>query len=349
MSSLSDDNKGSKRQRTKEVKDNRIVVNVGGKLFPTFRSTLTMQSTYFEKRLSGRFSDDAGDSEIIVDRDHEPFSIILSYLRSGKLSVLSDQLTLRLVLIEADFYGIDELVDMVRDKCYCNLNHIVASNFDESSSAQCLLEFPTYEHIINHPKFPSMYFSMGSYCRIISTQILPQNKYVRINPVDTMCYFEVWQAITYERLSDSRIFTEPALTCREPVVDWTTIIDPLSWPKDCLLSFKANMMEQHIPVSFWLGLYSSAESWHICTKSILAPNETNHKYTVRVNGLPETKNAELVEIYTLDATFELNSSVSEYRLMAYANPNLNPGFDDLVNVKELDNFMHFGSNTIHDI
>ena len=85
MSSDSNDNNANKRQRTDDVKDARVVVNVGGKSFPTFRSTLTMKSTYFEKRLSGRFSDDAGDSEIIVDRDHEPFSIILSYLRSGVL------------------------------------------------------------------------------------------------------------------------------------------------------------------------------------------------------------------------------------------------------------------------
>ena len=115
MSSLPTKTNVNKRQRTDKIEDNRIIVNVGGKLFPTFRSTLTMKSTYFEKRLSGRFSDDADDSEIMVDRDHESFSIILSYLRSGKLSVPSGQLTVRLVLIEADFYGIDELVDMVRD------------------------------------------------------------------------------------------------------------------------------------------------------------------------------------------------------------------------------------------
>ena len=180
MSGLPTDNNANKRPRTDNIEDNRITINVGGKLFPTFRSTLTMKSTYFSKRLSGRFSDDAGDSDIIVDRDHEPFSIILSYLRSGKLSVPSDQLTLRLVLVEADFYGIDELVDMVRDKCYCNLHHISAGSYDEACVENCKADFPSYEQIIEHRFFPSMYFDKVSYYRVISTQILPENKVVRI-------------------------------------------------------------------------------------------------------------------------------------------------------------------------
>ena len=173
----------NKRQRTDNIEDYRVIVNVGGKLFPTFRSTLTMKSTYFEKRLSGRFSDDAGDSEIIVDRDHESFGIILSYLRSGKLSVPSDQLTLRLVLIEAEFYGIDELVDTVRDKCYCNLHHIDADDYDDECVDSCKTDFPSYEQIIEHKFFPSMYFNKVNYYRVISTQTLPENKCVRLTSI----------------------------------------------------------------------------------------------------------------------------------------------------------------------
>ena len=335
----------TKRQRTDKIEDNRIVVNVGGKFFPTFRSTLTMKSTYFEKRLSGRFSDDAGDSEIIVDRDHEPFGVILSYLRSGKLLILPDKLLFSSVLIEADFYGIDELIDMVRDKFYCNLNHIrIDQGYDEAALAHCIIEFPSYEQLMEHPKFPSVYFSAESYYRVISTQILPKNKFVRVCPVD-VCFVEVWQSITFERLSDGRIYTEPALIplpyC-DPVVDWTSIKDPLNWPKksiDCR-NLKQYGLHQHIPISFWLGLNGFDDSWYMCTKSILAPNDTNHKYTVRINGHFETKNAELVEVYTLDATYDFNNSVSEFRVMAYADHR--GVIEDLVNVKELDNFMHFG-------
>ena len=200
MSSLSSLDHANKRPRTDNIEDNRIIVNVGGKIFPTFRSALTMKTTYFEKRLSGRFSDDAGDSEIIVDGDHEAFSIILSYLRSGKLLISPDKLLFSSVLIEADFYGIDELVDMVRDKCYCNLHHIAIDDYEEEDLIDiCKTEFPSYVQIIEHKFFPSMYFDKVNYYRVISTQILPENKYIQLLKLsdNTFEYIEVWQSVTY--------------------------------------------------------------------------------------------------------------------------------------------------------
>ena len=270
MSSDSNDNHANKRQRTDAVHDSRVVVNVGGKLFPTFRSTLTMKSTYFSKRLSGRFSD-AGDSEIIVDRDHEPFSIILSYLRSGVLSVPTDQLTLRLVLIEADFYGIDELVDMVRDKCYCNLNHINYSEDDSDALVENYTkEFPTYKHIINHAFFPSLYFDKVNYYRVMSTHVLPENKYARLIKLDdTVDYVEVWQSVTYECLLTHTVFVEPLLCLRHYAPSWMSQKSPTDWRET-----GNTFTRQLVPVSFWLGYnkdifanlaYSNKVSF--CTKS----------------------------------------------------------------------------------
>ena len=329
----------SKRQRTDQMKDDRIVVNVGGKLFPTFRSTLTMKSTYFSKRLSGRFSDDAGDSEIIVDRDHEPFSIILSYLRSGELSVQPDQLTLRLVLIEADFYGIDQLVDMVRDKCYCNLNHVEGKDYDEACLAKCLLDFPTYKHIIEHRFFPSMYFNTVSYYRVISTHILPENKCLRLSLKDGgHDYFAIWQVITFERISDSRVFTEPALPYRDLKVTWTSLQGPQHWPADPLhhSNYDEDIIQQHIPVSFWLGLqmYKYDNLWHTCTKTILEPNGNSHKYTIRDDYDPTIKTADFAERYTLDT---LNmEDIYVYELYVYTPQRT------LMNVRKVAHFKRIG-------
>ena len=341
--SLFNDNHENKRQRTDKIEDNRIVVNVGGKLFPTFRSTLTMKSTYFKKRLSGRFSDD-GDSEIIVDRDHEPFSIILSYLRSGKLLISPDKLLFSSVLIEADFYGIDELVDMVRDKCYCNLNHIEVDGFNDLCITRCLTEFPTYEHIIEHPKFPSMYFSQVGY-RVISSHILPEHKYVRLPLRDGgYDYLVIWQAITFERLSDGTVFTEPALPYRDLNVNWTTLKGPLRWPVDPLYHnvYDEDIIQQHIPVSFWLGLQMEQYDnyWHTCTKTIVEPRGNSHKYTIRNAPEPETKTADVVEKYTLDSTNTFY--MYAYELYVYTPQGT------LINVKKVDHFRHVGIPTEED-
>ena len=223
------DTTANKRQRTYEIADKRVTVNVGGKLFSTFRSTLTIKSTYFSKRLSGRFIDDSDDREIIIDRDHEPFNIILSYLRSGKLLVSSDKLLFSSVLIEADFYGIDELVNMVRDKCYCNLNHIDIDEYDEDYVKECKEEFPTYEQIIGHAFFPAIYFNSINYYRIISTQILPPNKYVRLIQLDNKSeYIGISQSITYECLQTNTVFIEPLVSLNY-CPSWLSIKGPTSW------------------------------------------------------------------------------------------------------------------------
>ena len=309
-------------------------------MFPTFRSTLTMKSTYFEKRLSGRFSDDAGDSEIIVDRDHEPFSILLSYLRSGKLSVPSDQLTLRLVLIEADFYGIDELVDMVRDKCYCNLNHIESKDYDEARQKDCKREFPSYEQIIEHIFFPSMYFDKVNYHRVVSTQMLPESKYVRLQIVNgTVEFIEVWQSVTYECLLTRAVQVEPLL-CLVKDKDkpsWLSIKSPTEWRN----YYNANFDRQQVPVSFWLGLkrHLYRKDWHTATKTEYKPNEGTCLYTIKQDNQPVNVSPQLVKVYNVNSHRNLDETV----LCDYGS------LGKLVNVKTFGNFMHIGSKTEADI
>ena len=341
MSSLSSDNNANKRQRTDAVHDSRVVINVGGKLFPTFRSTLTMKSTYFEKRLSGRFSDDAGDSEILVDRDHDPFSFILSYLRSGELLISPDKLLFSSVLIEADFYGIDELVDMVKDKCYCNLNHIDIDNDEEYCEAlqsDCKATFPSYKDIINHSFFPSMYFDRVNYYRIISTQMLSDNKYVRLHKADnTIEFLEIWQSVTYECLLTHTVLVEPLLCLIEAnTPSWLSIKGPTEWRTD----YKATYGRQHVPVSFWLGFDENSyhKDWYTATKTEYKPDKGRCMFTAKVDNEPVTVHADLVIVYSVNNRSDLNHT----DLYCHAMNGR------LVNVNKFDNFMHMGPKTDED-
>ena len=339
MSSLSRDNNANKRQRTDKVEDNRIVVNVGGKLFPTFRSTLTMKSTYFEKRLSGRFSDDAGNSEIIIDRDHEPFSIILSYLRSGKLLISPDKLLFGSILVEADFYGIDELVDMVRDKCYCNLNHIdFDEQFNEFRQQDCKRVFPSYEEVIEHVFFPSMYFNRVNYYRVISTHVLPENKFVRLCKLDdTIEFVETCQSITYECILTRTIFVEPLLTLiEEDKPSWLSLKSPTEWRDDYYSIFD----RQQVPVSFWLGFQRDLyhKDWYTATRTEYKPDKNKCVYTAKIKNKPVTMTPDLAMLYTVNTRSDLNHT----ELYAYSSVG------KLINVTSFHNYMHVGPKTDAD-
>jgi hypothetical protein len=88
-------------------KSSIITLNVGGTRFQTTRSTLlSREDTFFTRLLSermGSLKDETG--AFFIDRDPSLFAPILNFLRMGRL-VLSNNVALKDVLFEADFYGI---------------------------------------------------------------------------------------------------------------------------------------------------------------------------------------------------------------------------------------------------
>lgn len=82
-------------------------------------------STYFSALLSGNYNDAETSEEICVDRDPEPFQIILSFLRSGGPGRFvypeNKKELLGAVFLEADFYRVDSLLVEIKAKCYRNL------------------------------------------------------------------------------------------------------------------------------------------------------------------------------------------------------------------------------------
>ena len=62
----------------------RITLNVGGTSFETTSTTLAGSSDYFRRMLDHGWRE-ATDREIFVDRDPEPFAVLLSSMRSGSV------------------------------------------------------------------------------------------------------------------------------------------------------------------------------------------------------------------------------------------------------------------------
>ena len=90
----------------------RIVVDVGGTRFTTSASTLTSASEYFERLLSPRWCAEPPE-ELFLDRDPEPFKILLTYMRTGLLELSKDNLARR-VMVEAEFLGMQGFIDSVK-------------------------------------------------------------------------------------------------------------------------------------------------------------------------------------------------------------------------------------------
>lgn len=91
-----------------------VVLNVGGTTFSTSITTLSSSSAYFQRLFSQEWAesrDNCDGDEVFVDQDPEPFRVLLSYMRLGKVLHVSD-LTLP-VLLQAKFFGIDKLLSAV--------------------------------------------------------------------------------------------------------------------------------------------------------------------------------------------------------------------------------------------
>ena len=92
----------------------RIVVDVGGTRFTTSASTLTSASEYFERLLSPRWCAEPPE-ELFLDRDPEPFKILLTYMRTGLLELSKDDPSMaRRVMVEAEFLGMQGFIDCVK-------------------------------------------------------------------------------------------------------------------------------------------------------------------------------------------------------------------------------------------
>ena len=94
----------------------RLVLQVGGETFITCRATLEPASTYFARRFSTEWTSGAPEDEIFLDRDSDSFRVLLSYMRSGHVSVMprDNAALFARVLLDADYFGVDALLEQVK-------------------------------------------------------------------------------------------------------------------------------------------------------------------------------------------------------------------------------------------
>ena len=98
-----------------------ISLNVGGVIFTTTITTLTQ---YPNSMLAAMFDTESerpparkdGQGNFFIDRDPEPFRVILSFLRSTRLSEVIVGCTLEQLEWEADFFGLEELLKIIRER-----------------------------------------------------------------------------------------------------------------------------------------------------------------------------------------------------------------------------------------
>jgi len=98
--------------------DEIITINVGGRHFTTFKSTLLRFSHSILARMISGSIPMRKDREgrIFLDRDPNIFGFVLEYLRSSKLTLSEDQMNQYLVQLiqEAEYLMIDPLLDELR-------------------------------------------------------------------------------------------------------------------------------------------------------------------------------------------------------------------------------------------
>ncbi|EDO40057.1 predicted protein [Nematostella vectensis] len=104
---------------SKRSGNNWVKLNVGGTCFLTTKQTLCRHPNSFLSRLCAEDpdlpSDKDEDDAYMIDRDPRYFFPVLNYLRHGKL-IIDRDLHEEGVLEEAEFYSIEPLVKMIKER-----------------------------------------------------------------------------------------------------------------------------------------------------------------------------------------------------------------------------------------
>ena len=101
----------------------RVTLHVGSETFVTCRATLEPASSYFARRFSAEWSAGVPSEDCFLDRDADSFRVLLSFMRCGHVSVLPrDPALFSRVLLDAEYFGIDSLIEQVKVKVQRHLH-----------------------------------------------------------------------------------------------------------------------------------------------------------------------------------------------------------------------------------
>ena len=331
---------------TTSTSNSMFVLNVGGTLFYTSKQTLISGSNFFAAALT-HFAEGTTDSseEFYVDRDPEAFPMLLNYMRSGVLLCDADTKLLAAVVLEADFYSMDELLYQVKEQCYINLHQPTAKMTNKREIAKVLKEFPMARDLVRHDKFPQMYYEVirqesNVINRIISSYALPANTFVEISirQENKKCYYQAFEMATVE-FGTGITATQPMILHNTRTRDWHLVdVDAVIFP---YLS-NSPLRSQIVPLEFLLR-GQAISKWSIITKEFIHDNDNDcsveeFKYTYRDEKTNKlcTSEPNFIEIRTYD---DLKREVTGF---GYNRANR------LVDVSTFNNFVGMGDKHEHE-
>jgi len=267
-----------------------FTVIVGGTSFRTSRQTLIDGSEYFAALLGSNFNDNeltVEGYELYVDRDPEPFAVLLSNWRSGVFLCSSPDLLAK-VLVEAEFFLLDTLLASIKRDCIRNLfstkGFSSLHQSDEEADAKANERFPSLTSLLKSPYFPHMYYAPVHYSRILSTEPMANERtYVHFTSIGGASYEYLTTAwITYERTDNKAVVREPLVTLKDRRISPWTLLDFSSDPK------------------FWKdvdGPSTSLLPFSFCHQASLSPESRNPSWSLRVKTMIEAPKEGEVSYY----------------------------------------------------
>ena len=113
------------RTRKRPRSTDKVSLNVGGEIFQTSASTLSANSAFFARKFSSEWSgaEDDDEEHIFLDRDADSFRLLLSCMRHrAALLPESDTLLCTRVLLEAQYLGVDWLLEQVKSAAWKHMH-----------------------------------------------------------------------------------------------------------------------------------------------------------------------------------------------------------------------------------
>jgi hypothetical protein len=138
----------------------RVVLNVGGQVFQSSRTTLEGSSSYFRSLLS-RWDEDA-EEPVFIDCDADAFGVLLSHMRIASNIILpkdEEELGARVLLL-AEYLGMESLLAQVKAKAYRNMHPDQEEKNDGDDLAAAFdAEVGTLQQAIDSKVLPARFFA----------------------------------------------------------------------------------------------------------------------------------------------------------------------------------------------
>lgn len=151
--------------RRRRPMGDRITLDVGGKIFGVSRTTLASNSSYFATQFSTMWTrdgdDDDGDddglnvqirrneytpsNDYFLDQDPKAFSVLLKFMRQ-RVIPLKDLDNVDVLLL-AEFLGMDNLLESIQARSYCNA-HPSFKGTEQEAIEQFILSYGTIHQAI---------------------------------------------------------------------------------------------------------------------------------------------------------------------------------------------------------